>query len=254
MEQRGAIPDGAMELSIGTIQTGRVAGDRRGLTKANAGTFCAALEEAHLAQYGGEVKRAHHFYQQALEGAPEDVEPETLADILESLNEAERFLAQDEKALPALRAAVEQDPDNSERRFSYANLLWRLGHEDEAAREYEASLEHPETLCRQCLRDCWNNIGWSLYRKEEYAKALPWFERAARVKSPGLMGDVCELPLPFENIIQVYVALHMVEEARSATLDYVSRFGRLPWPECHALRKLNIDADALYVQSCGRPA
>jgi Tfp pilus assembly protein PilF len=204
-----------------------------------------------LARYGGEVKRAHYYYQQALKAAPGNIETETLADILESLHDAERFLAQNEKTLPGLRAAIEQDPNNSERRFSYANLLWRLGREEEAAVEYEASLEHPETLCQHCLRDCWNNIGWSLYRKEEYAKALPWFDRAAKARIAGPIGDQCESALPFENMILVYVAVQMREEAEEATVDYISRFGRLPWPERHALRKLDIDADALYVQSRG---
>jgi len=254
MEQREATPNGAAELSIGTIQAARVADDRPGLANANADTFCAALEEARLARYGGEIKRAHYFYQHALEAAPQNIESETLAEILENLQDAERILAQEEKSLPALRAAVEQAPANSERRFSYANLLWKLGREEEAAIQYEASLEHPETLCQHCLRDCWNNIGWSLYRKEEYAKALTWFERAGKVRIAGPMGDLFESALPFENIIQVYVALHMPEGAVEATVDYISRFGRLPWPERHALRKLNIDADALYVQSCGHAA
>jgi tetratricopeptide (TPR) repeat protein len=222
--------------------------------KTKADSFCAALEEARLARYGGEVRRAQYFYQQALEAAPWDIDTETLADVLESLHDAERFLVQDEKALPALRDAVEQDPNNSERRFSYANLLWRLGREEEAAREYEAALEHPETLCQQCLRECWNNIGWSLYRKGEYVKALQWFERAAKAKSVGPMGGLYESALPFEKMILAYVALNMASEAAEATVDYVSRFGRLPWPERHALRKLNIDADALYVQSRGHTA
>jgi hypothetical protein len=52
-------------------------------------------------------------------------------------------------------------------------------------------------------------------------------------------------------MILVYVAVQMREEAEEATVDYISRFGRLPWPERHALRKLDIDADALYVQSRG---
>jgi tetratricopeptide (TPR) repeat protein len=251
MEQREATPNGTAEFSIGTIQAARVADDRPSLAKTNAGTFCAALGEARLARYGGEIKRAHYFYQQALEAAPEDIDTETLADILESLCDAERLLAQDEKSLPTVRAAVEHDPIDSERRFSYANLLWRLGREEEAAVEYEASLEHPETLCQHCLRDCWNNIGWSLYRKEEYARALTWFERAGKVRIAGPTGDLCESSLPFENMILVYVALKMREEAHKATVGYISRFGRLPWPERHALRKLSIDADALYVRSRG---
>jgi hypothetical protein len=50
--------------------------------KATADTFCAALLEARLARHGGELKRAHCYYQQALEAAPEDICTETLADIL----------------------------------------------------------------------------------------------------------------------------------------------------------------------------
>jgi tetratricopeptide (TPR) repeat protein len=251
MEEREAAPNGTAEPSIGTIRAARVVDDRPSLAKANADTFCAALEEARLARYGAEIKRAHYYYQQALEAAPQNIDSETLAEILENLQDAERILAQDEKSVPSLRAAVEQDPANSERRFSYANLLWKLGREEEAAIQYEASLEHPENLCQHCLRDCWNNIGWSLYRKGEYAKALPWFERAAKVKIAGPMGDLCESALAFENMILVYVALNLASEAAQATVDYISRFGWLPWPERHALRKVDIDADALYVQSRG---
>jgi hypothetical protein len=44
---------------------------------------------------------------------------------------------------------------------------------------------------------------------------------------------------------------NLASEAVQATVNYISRFGRLPWPERHALRKVDIDADALYVQSRG---
>ena len=132
-----------------------------GTMRANTEGFYAAWEEACRAQYGGEPKRAHYFYHQALKAAPEDMEAEALADIFDSLKEVNRILAQDEGRLPGLRAAVESNPADSETRFRYASLLWKLGCEEEAAKEYEAVLEHPETLCRDCLRDCWNNIGWS---------------------------------------------------------------------------------------------
>jgi tetratricopeptide (TPR) repeat protein len=254
MERSEAIRQEIGGFSLALIKPARIPAEQPSVMKANAEGFYAAWEEACLAQYSGEPKRAHYYYHQALKAAPEDVEAEALADIFEGLNDVNRTLAHDEEALPCLRAAVEGDPYNSEKRFRYASVLWKLGCEDEAAKEYEAVLEHPESLCRECLRDCWNNIGWSLYRKEEYAKALPWFERAAKVNSVGAMGDMFVSALPFENIIQVYVALHMPEEAVEATVDYISRFGRLPWPERHALRKLNINADALYVQSCGQAA
>jgi tetratricopeptide (TPR) repeat protein len=253
MEQSVATRQGFGEYSITLIKPARIPADQHSVMKPSTEGFYEAWEEACLAQYGGEPRRAH-YYHQALKAAPEDVEAEALADIFEGLNDVNRTLAHDEEALPCLRAAVEEDPYNSEKRFRYACVLWKLGCEDEAAKEYEAVLEHPETLCRECLRDCWNNIGWSIYRKEEYAKALPWFERAAKVKSVGPMGDTFESALPFENIIQAFVALHMRERAVEATVDYIARFGRIPWPERHALRRLNIDADVLYVQSCGHTA
>jgi hypothetical protein len=68
------------------------------------------------------------------------------------------------------------------------------------------------------------------------------------------MGELFDSSLPLENLILTYVELHLTEEAEKSAVDYVSRFGRLPWPERHALRKLGIDADALYVEHCGHAA
>jgi tetratricopeptide (TPR) repeat protein len=251
MEQTAPIRQRIGEYVLKISKPPRIPAQQSGAVKANTEEFYAAWEEACRAQYGGEPRRAHYFYHQALKAAPEDVEAEALADIFDSLKEVNRILVQEEGRLPELRAAVESDPSDSEMRFRYANVLWKLGFEEEAAKELEAVLEHPETICKDCLRDCWNNIGWSLFRKGEFARAVPWFERAARVMSVGPMGDLFDYALPLENLIQAYVALHMTEEAEKATVGYVSRFGRLPWPERHALRKLKIDADALYVEHCG---
>jgi tetratricopeptide (TPR) repeat protein len=232
-------------------QPGQFASEQPGMMKPNTEGFYAAWEEARLAHYGDEPKRAHYYYDQALKTAPEDVESETLADLLQGLREVKQSLASDEAALPRLRATVEEDPVNSEKRCRYASLLWRIGREEEAAQQLEAALEHPETLCQDCLRDCWNNFGWYLYRKGEYAKALPWLERAAKVKRLDRMGNVLESPFPIENIVLVYAALNMAKEAEEAAVHYIANFGRLPWPERRALRKVDIDADALYIEHCG---
>ena len=179
-------------------------------------------------------------------------EPNVLADvIIEGMNRAKGCLAEDEQAPPRLQAALEENPRNSEQRFRYALLLWKLGCEEEAAREYKAALEHPESLCRQCFRDCWNNIGWYLYRQGEYVKALPWFERAATIRNSVPILPELESALALENMILVYVALNMAKEAGEATVNYSARFGRLPWPERRALLKLSINADALYIEHCG---
>jgi tetratricopeptide (TPR) repeat protein len=185
MEQREAIRQGAGGFVLTLVKPAHILADQHSVMSPNTERFYEAWEEASLAQYGGEHKRAHYYFHLALELAPEDIEPVALAEVIEGMDRTKCRVAEDEQALPWLRAAVNGDPENSEKRFRYAGLLWRLGCEDEAAREYEAVLEHPETLCPICSRDCWNNIGWSLYRKKEYAKALPWFERAAKVKNVG---------------------------------------------------------------------
>jgi hypothetical protein len=46
-------------------------------------------------------------------------------------------------------------------------------------------------------------------------------------------------------------ALNMAKEAGETTVNYIARFGRLPWLEHRALLKLNISADALYIEHCG---
>jgi tetratricopeptide (TPR) repeat protein len=251
MERREAIRKGNEGLALTLVKPAHIPADQRTVMKPCMEGFYAAWEEASLAQYGGEHKRAHYYFRQALQLAPEDIEPEALAEVIEGMNRAEDFLAEDEQALPWFRAAVERDPKNSEQRFRYALLLCKLGCEDEAAREVEAALEHPETLCQQCLRDCWNNLGWYLYRQGEYAKALPWFERAATIKEFAPIPQERESALAIENIILVYVTLNMVKEAREAAVHYIAHFGRLPWPERRALLKLNINADALYIEHCG---
>ena len=251
MEPREAIRNGNGGLTLALVKPARIPADQHSVMKPSTEGFYQAWEEASLAQYGGEHKRAHYYFREALELAPEDIEPEALAEVIEGMDRAKDFLAEGEQALPYLRDAVEEDPKNSEKRFRYAGLLWKLGCEDEAAREYEAALEHPESLCRQCLRDCWNNLGWYLYRKGEYAKALPWFERAATIKDFAPIPQEREFALAAENMILVYVALNMAKEAGEATVNYIARFGRLPWPERRALAKLNINADALYIEHCG---
>ena len=83
---------------------------------------------------------------------------------------------------------------------------------------------------------------------------MPWFKRSAATR--GLVADVEERqsPLPYENLILTYAALEMQKEANEATARYIASFGRLPWPERRALARLNIDADALYIEDWGHAA
>ena len=85
MEWKEATQQGAVSLAVGIIQRARVPADRPSMMKANADKFHEAWEEGHLAQYGGEPKRAQCYYRQALEAAPEDIDAEALAEVLEGL-------------------------------------------------------------------------------------------------------------------------------------------------------------------------
>ena len=251
MEWRESVIKGSVALTAATdhhtsaLRIMPIAG------KVRVETFCSAQQEARMARFRGEYGRTDYYYRKALQHAPDDIDSSSLAEILDGLDETRALLAETELELAFLKTSVDYEPWNSETRFRFANLLGRLGHEDDATREYLAALEHPETLCRLCLRDCLNNLGWSLYRQCEYAKALPWFKRANRMANFGPSADTSDYTLALENIILVYVALNLVREAFQATIQYVSRFGRLPWPERHELQKLNIDADALYIEHCG---
>ncbi len=251
MEQRQASRQGACEFAPNLIKPLHTPVDQLSVMNPSPEEFYEAWEEARLARYWREYGRADYFYHETLKLAPEDIKPESLAEVIEGMNQVQACLTEDQQALPYLRAVVREDPANSEKRFRLANTLWRLGCEEEAAREYEAALEHPEALCPECFRDCWNNIGWCLYRREEYAKALPCFERAAKIRSFSPTLQVSQSARLYENLMLVYVALAKQKEARGTTVDYISHFGRVPWPERHALRKLNIDADALYIEHCG---
>jgi hypothetical protein len=40
----------------------------------------------------------------------------------------------------------------------------------------------------------------------------------------------------------------MTAEAKATTRDYITRFGRVTWPTRRALARIDIDADAMYVE------
>jgi hypothetical protein len=117
MEQRATIQERIGEYVLKISKPPRIPAQQGGAARANPDKFYPAWEEACRAQYGGEHRRAHYFYHQALTAAPEDVEAEALADIFDSLKEVNRILAQEEGRLPGLRAAVENDPADSETRL-----------------------------------------------------------------------------------------------------------------------------------------
>ena len=57
-----------------------------------------------------------------------------------------------------------------------------------------------------------------------------------------------------ENKLLVYSALGMTADAKTTTRDYLTRFGRVPWPERRALAKIGIDTDAMFIEMQRLPA
>jgi len=214
-------------------------------------TFYDLWEEARLCQHWLEDKRALDLYRQLLECAAPKLTTEGHADILEAMRILREALEETERYLPAQQAAVQANPEDPEKHFYLGFTLIRLGRYEEALVEFQAALRNPEALCRHCYHNCWINIGWYYYRRERYGEALQWFERAYQLEdsdNPLLHYDHA---LALENKLLANVALGRRQEAEANAREYISRFGRLPWPERRALGKLGIDADAIYLDRYG---
>ena len=105
-----------------------------------------------------------------------------------------------------------------------------------------------------CFRDLWNNIGWYYFRQGNYREALRWFEQTYQVANSDEAFGKGNCALAIENKILCYSALGMSQEAEATAREYIRRYGRVPWPERRALTRLNLDADAMYVEHCGAMA
>jgi hypothetical protein len=93
MERREAIRKGIGGLALTLTRPAQIPAEQPSVMKATANEFYEAWEEASLAQYWGEHKRSHYYYHQALKFAPEDIEPEALAEVIEGVNRTKDFLA-----------------------------------------------------------------------------------------------------------------------------------------------------------------
>ena len=184
--------------------------------------------------------------------APENLESSKRADIIEKLACLRESLEAAQQDLARQREALKAEPQNPEKHFYLGFTLTRLGREEEAVAEYRLALENPEGLCARCYRDSWNNIGWYYYRQGMYGEALQWFERVCQLNDTGEFLQHYDRARAVENKLLAYSALRMTAEAEAATRDYITRFGRVTWPARRALAKIDIDADAIYVELQGR--
>jgi hypothetical protein len=77
---------------------------------------------------------------------------------------------------------------------------------------------------------------------------VQWFERVCRLNDTGEFLQHYDRARAVENKLLAYSALRMTAEAKATTRDYITRFGRVTWPTRRALARIDIDADAMYVE------
>jgi hypothetical protein len=85
-------------------------------------------------------------------------------------------------------------------------------------------------------------------------ESIKWFERPCEVEDTIRLSGLSMQRRAMENMVVAYAALRMAREAHDTASKYIREYGRLSWPECRALAKLGIDADAMYVNHCTRKA
>jgi len=211
-------------------------------------TLTDLIEEARISAVWQEPHRSYTLLKRAMDELPQDANPTIVAEILEGLDGMLAVLQRTECELPEIEAAVESDPENAEKRFYLALALSKLGRANESFALYESALSNPAGLCEECFRDLWNNIGWFYFRQRDFQEALKWFEQSYQIALADEATGLGKCALAIENKIQCYSALSLSEEAVANAQEYIRRYGRLPWPERRVLARIDVDADALYVQ------
>lgn len=147
-----------------------------------------------------------------------------------------------ERSLPLHREAVDRKPFDWNPRYWLAFTLKRAGRNDEALDEYRAVVRTPG-----CPLDCLNEIGWAYYRRERYQDARRCFERA-RIPDDLPIRPFSDFMLTLENRMLVYGQLRLRKQAEEVAREFVRRYGRVEYPERHALAKIGIDADGIYLE------
>lgn len=250
MERRELLLKGLGGISLAILPLRLGASTRSGAEPSVSAELQNLWTEACLSHYWLEDRRACDFLEQLLARMPGNLDSSFRADVYEKLFQVREALQAADGEVIAQQAAVLADPTDGEKHFYLGFTLGRLGRHSEALAEFEAALRNPERLCADCFRDSWNNIGWYHYRRGNYHEALQWFDRVCDLNDAGEFLQHYDKARAVENKLLVYSALGLPAEAEATTREYVARFGRVPWPERHALAKVGIDADAKYVEHC----
>jgi tetratricopeptide (TPR) repeat protein len=211
-------------------------------------TFDSLVYEARCSHDWAEYARALTHYRRALEAAPEDLSSLMLANILEAMGRAKEGVKHCADEVARLEMEAASGPFNPTTKVGLGVHLAYLGRTEQANRHLLEALPFLQSLEPRCHIDCLYQIGWRHYRRSEFREALGWFERATRVE-PGddYLAAICVQSAKGGKLLALS-KLGLESEARRAAKEYVSRHGRLSRPVRDALMKINVDADALYIE------
>jgi tetratricopeptide (TPR) repeat protein len=173
------------------------------------------------------------------------------AAILEERTKLLESVSNAEEELPRHRAAVQAEPSNWDVGYWMAFALRRAGRNDEALHQFLTVAATPGSQ-----HDCLNEIGWCYYHKGMYEEARRCFEKT-KIKAEDELVPVrgfSDLMRVLENKMLVYAELGLHEQGESTAKEYIRRYGRIEFPERRALKKLGIEADAMYLDRYARSA
>jgi tetratricopeptide (TPR) repeat protein len=219
------------------------------------------LLEIGFLRQGGSAIQGFNLAVAALALCREDAPLAVVAELIGTVEECHWKLLNAEHELPKLKEAADKDPNNGEKLAKLGFGLYALDEREAALTAFTKALEHPDTLCIHCHRDCLVNIGWDHYLRGEYEGALGWFEHACRLKQPVArtddkhLGDEAESEpdapyrLALENVLLALAKLGRLTDATARLQEYHDWFGRLPSYESHALEKLGLQPDVIFIRS-----
>lgn len=205
----------------------------------------ALLEAAKSCLPAAEYWQAYSHCVQALRRVTPDSPPQLTAEIRRLIGSCQRELSEHADDLPHLLDYLRSNPDDGEARFCLGFTFHCFGDGERAITEYRKALEQFDSMDPEEQRDCLNNVGWYFYRRGEFQTALGWFERACWHQGNSEPGPY---RLAMENRLLVYVELGMVEEARRVAEEYIDLYGPIPTTEAHALLRLGLDADSIWLK------
>jgi tetratricopeptide (TPR) repeat protein len=210
------------------------------------------MDEARASEYVAwsrcDVGYAIPYLDRAWAEMPQALGSSARASIFEARTKLLEMVSNAEEELPRHRAAAQAEPSNWDVGYWMAFALRRAGRNDEALHQFLTV-----AATRGSQYDCLNEIGWCYYRNGLYGEARQCFENT-KIKAEDELVPIrgfSDLMRVLENKMLVYAELGLREQGESTAKEYIRRYGRIEFPERHALKKLGIDADAIYLEKYG---